>query len=768
MPIKYDQQLKAFLTNADDVVRRSEVRNEIHKLSTFVADESSKLAERLLAKDITIDQFRDKMGELLKSGHIIAASIGKGGRDKMTAADWATVGAKIKWQYGYLDKFARKLRAGTVTKPMSAYRARLYSESLWISFSHTHYQNMTKIPGDTRPRVRLIINSAEGCVECAADAARGWINVDDMGELGTRICGDFCKCDLEFEDDVAEIGDEMLVSAPGDYGNERRDLTARQRFQLRSKIAKTDASIAKTEQQIAAGRVNLKSQLARLQEKRTNYIEQLTGTRPGVIVPPITPPPIPPPLDKEAALRELATKSERTSSFGVRQAKASDITYDPKVIHEKVTKGQITTEKINLDNLLTLQDTVNKDRVAAYIRQFGEPGGEAPLVIRTREGKFIIRDGNHRIMAARLLGIKDLEVRVVSDVTGEVIKPPQITITRPTARERFQIRQKIGRADASIEKLVQRISAGETGLEQKLIELQNKRADLLKQLEGTAARPMKVTPPPTTVTPRPPQALELTGPQVREQLLQLERELGPARSNTEVLRDLHQRYQKNQITWAEYQTLQRSAHKNTMLDADRIAKYRELIKVKDPTFAHVDLPAGGVNIPEHTVAEIKKGQEAFNSMVSRKLFKPGFNYGVGYDGVDTRASYTQVLRRVNAAVNMDAGTMVHEMGHGLEYNARGLLKQVIEFYEYRTEGEIPKWLGPGYAKSEKAKFDRWASPYTGKVYRYGWGNKIRATEVLSMGICSMYRNPLKFAKDDPEFFDFIYTVLRGEKWSRPR
>jgi hypothetical protein len=35
-----------------------------------------------------------------------------------------------------------------------------------------------------------------------------------------------------------------------------------------------------------------------------------------------------------------------------------------------------------------------------------------------------------------------------------------------------------------------------------------------------------------------------------------------------------------------------------------------------------------------------------------------------------------------------------------------------------------------------------------------------STEILSMGMELMYRNPVYLAKNDPEMFDFIYSVVR--------
>lgn len=203
MPHDYDLRLKKYRKDGR-VVSRLAVRGEINKLTDHVAKESAAIAKEYKAGIIKLFEFETRMRELLKSAHIIAASVGKGGRARMTQSDWGSVGAKIKWQYGYLNKFARKIGRGSISELATASRAKSYSSSVLVSFYNTFMEAQTEFieDGKNPQRCRLITNSEEGCVECAADEAQGWISVDDMGEIGSRLCGDFCKCDIEFEDEA--------------------------------------------------------------------------------------------------------------------------------------------------------------------------------------------------------------------------------------------------------------------------------------------------------------------------------------------------------------------------------------------------------------------------------------------------------------------------------------------------------------------------------------------------------------------------------------
>lgn len=105
-----------------------------------------------------------------------------------------------------------------------------------------------------------------------------------------------------------------------------------------------------------------------------------------------------------------------------------------------------------------------------------------------------------------------------------------------------------------------------------------------------------------------------------------------------------------------------------------------------------------------------------------------------------------------------ARAVVHELGHHIEYTNPTIHAKVRAFYERRTAGEAAKPLNDvanstSYRPSEMTKPDNFINPYMGK--EYGW-----ATEILSMGLEYFYSEPVKLATQDPEYFNFIYNILR--------
>lgn len=109
-------------------------------------------------------------------------------------------------------------------------------------------------------------------------------------------------------------------------------------------------------------------------------------------------------------------------------------------------------------------------------------------------------------------------------------------------------------------------------------------------------------------------------------------------------------------------------------------------------------------------------------------------------------------------------TGIHESMHWLEdFNAH-VHKRCVEFLEYRCKGEtaqsLRKLTGLGYRADELARPDKFFSPYCGKDYIFH-GSRY-ATEVLSMGVEKMLKDPVAFAKQDPEHFNFVISIMKGE------
>lgn len=100
---------------------------------------------------------------------------------------------------------------------------------------------------------------------------------------------------------------------------------------------------------------------------------------------------------------------------------------------------------------------------------------------------------------------------------------------------------------------------------------------------------------------------------------------------------------------------------------------------------------------------------------------------------------------------------MHELAHWMEHASPDLLARSVQFLQRRTAGD-PVTFYNGH-RNEPVKADQFFLDYCGKLYQKLNGD-FYATEILSMGIERYTFDPIRFAKEDPDYFDFIYDTLR--------
>jgi hypothetical protein len=114
-------------------------------------------------------------------------------------------------------------------------------------------------------------------------------------------------------------------------------------------------------------------------------------------------------------------------------------------------------------------------------------------------------------------------------------------------------------------------------------------------------------------------------------------------------------------------------------------------------------------------------------------------------------------------------TMIHELGHTVEFQSKRARESARAFLERRTAGEQPvrlKDLVPGssYDDSEKTRPDKFIDPYVGKVY-WHFGRSDHHTEVISVGLQHMMTDPVAFYRADRDHFRLIVGILKGRVMS---
>lgn len=146
------------------------------------------------------------------------------------------------------------------------------------------------------------------------------------------------------------------------------------------------------------------------------------------------------------------------------------------------------------------------------------------------------------------------------------------------------------------------------------------------------------------------------------------------------------------------------------------------------------------------------------------------NVTIELKGGGKQRSECNIFMEVSLSTSAGPKTVIHELGHALDFGSShgpktekySVNAHALAFLEKRTKGETAKKLkdltgNSNYDNDEIAKPDKFSHPYMGKIY------KGVTSEIISMGIEEMWSNPAKFAKEDPEYFDFIYTTLEGAR-----
>ncbi len=116
--------------------------------------------------------------------------------------------------------------------------------------------------------------------------------------------------------------------------------------------------------------------------------------------------------------------------------------------------------------------------------------------------------------------------------------------------------------------------------------------------------------------------------------------------------------------------------------------------------------------------------------------------------------------------NTSVETIVHELGHSINENY-SVKRLCANFLQARLKGEKERRLNKvlpnhGYDNDEygaKDNFDKVLGKsggwYAGKTYDDG------QTELISLGVQQLYKDPVKFAKKDPEYFQFVTGIISG-------
>lgn len=191
------------------------------------------------------------------------------------------------------------------------------------------------------------------------------------------------------------------------------------------------------------------------------------------------------------------------------------------------------------------------------------------------------------------------------------------------------------------------------------------------------------------------------------------------------------------------------------LTAESRAAAREILALPQ-----AERTAASVTVaPSRRTAGITEGIDQFRAMVSTKVMPADRKLAV-VPTRSRRAFARPWLDEVHLSAMQSPRVTAHELGHLLEKDP-AIKAAARAFWERRTAGESSVSLRTltgikAYRSDEIARRDKFINPYMGKDY--GPGNY---TEIVSMGLELYVDDPVAFAAADPDYFRFIFLLVRG-------
>ncbi|RKT01092.1 hypothetical protein [Chryseobacterium defluvii] len=196
-----------------------------------------------------------------------------------------------------------------------------------------------------------------------------------------------------------------------------------------------------------------------------------------------------------------------------------------------------------------------------------------------------------------------------------------------------------------------------------------------------------------------------------------------------------------------------NAKKKQILDEGELQFKKLISELSGETKMKIN---GGGNLVDDIVNDFKKLTKGYNDDKTIAFLKTS-----GREGFDS------IGRTVNINTSSSKYTIMHELAHSIELD-ESMLKKSVDFLERRTKGGEFKYLKDDVNKAfngnEMYREGGFFNPYVGKHYKADADSVvsykgIAATEIYSMGIEEMYRNPTVFYMKDPDHFMFIFNLF---------
>lgn len=186
----FNPYMRAYVPLVGNPVDTSGVRSIISEIRSGAANRMAALAEGVVDGSITnLAQFAIDFKKEIKTLYLSTHTLARGGVANMTQSDWGKLGAAVREQFRYADKFVRDIE-NERTKMAIQQRIGLYTDSAWGA--RGEFENVVR---DRELKLgsleRRVLGEADHCDECFIAGTqiltdKGWFPIETI-KIGDTV-----------------------------------------------------------------------------------------------------------------------------------------------------------------------------------------------------------------------------------------------------------------------------------------------------------------------------------------------------------------------------------------------------------------------------------------------------------------------------------------------------------------------------------------------------------------------------------------------------
>jgi hypothetical protein len=201
--LEWDRAAGRYRDRRGRFVSRERVRLAIDETLASHGRTVRQLSEDFRARRVTLAEWETGMRSAIRESALYNAAAARGGWGELSPSDFGRVGAVVRQQLGFLERFARDLARGRVTLDgRFLARAALYVASGRALYHRIDELEMRRRGFDRERNVRHRGDSCDGAIGCIEQSRRGWVAIGNLRPIGTRTCLGHCRCRIRYKNSL--------------------------------------------------------------------------------------------------------------------------------------------------------------------------------------------------------------------------------------------------------------------------------------------------------------------------------------------------------------------------------------------------------------------------------------------------------------------------------------------------------------------------------------------------------------------------------------